>query len=317
MPLLTKHSWAELPWLLKWLVMIRAPVLIMTLTAVGAGLLMAAADSAFEPLRAAALLIGLTFAHAINNLLNDLIDSRLGVDHDNYFRTRYGVQVLENKLVEKRSFLLSIVLTALPALSAGGWLIWETGLDTFFLMLTGSVFVVFYTWPMKHWALGEFAVLLVWGPLMTAGTYFVMTGTVTAQMLLLSLLAGIGPTLVILGKHIDKHDDDSARCINTLPVVMGERHARYLSVGLITAHWILLFFCIFQFGDFAALLLILLAAPISWQVGKVFLSPRPAECPAHFPETAWPLWYAAYGFRYAQHWGGLLLLALLARLLLA
>ena len=36
--------------------------------------------------------------------------------------------------------------------------------------------MLFYTWPLKYIGLGEIAVLLVWGPLMIGGGYFVITG---------------------------------------------------------------------------------------------------------------------------------------------
>ena len=41
------------------------------------------------------LVVGLIFAHATNNLLNDHTDYKRGVDKDNYFRTQYGPQPLE------------------------------------------------------------------------------------------------------------------------------------------------------------------------------------------------------------------------------
>ena len=40
-------------------------------------------------------------------------------------------------------------------------------------------------------------------------------------MILVSIISGIGPTLVILGKHMDKYVDDSEKGISSLPVVIG------------------------------------------------------------------------------------------------
>ena len=44
------------------------------------------------------------------------------------------------------------------------------------LMAAGAFFVLFYTWPLKYIGLGELAVIIVWGPLMVGGGYFVVTG---------------------------------------------------------------------------------------------------------------------------------------------
>ena len=34
---------------------------------------------------------------------------------------------------------------------------------------------MFYTWPLKGMAMGEIAVLIVWGPLMIGGGHYVLT----------------------------------------------------------------------------------------------------------------------------------------------
>ena len=56
---------------------------------------MAFAAGQFNWLYYVLLVIGLVMAHATNNLLNDLTDYSRGVDRDNYYRTQYGPQPLE------------------------------------------------------------------------------------------------------------------------------------------------------------------------------------------------------------------------------
>ena len=85
---------------------------------------------------------------------------------------------------------------------------------------------VAYTAPplrLKKRGLGELDVLLVWGPLMIAGTYYAATGTVPWQVWPASIPYGLLCTAVLMGKHIDKLPWDeaapaSARC----PVILGE-----------------------------------------------------------------------------------------------
>ena len=60
--------------------------------------------------------------------------------------------------------------------------------------------------------------IIVWGPLMIGGGYFVITGQWDWNVVLASLPYALGATTVIFGKHIDKLEADKAKGIHTLPV---------------------------------------------------------------------------------------------------
>ena len=64
--------------------------------------------------------------------------------------------------------------------------------------------------------------LVVWGPLMIGGGYFVMAQQWSWNVVLASLPYVLGVTTVIFGKHIDKLREDKAKGIHTLPVILGE-----------------------------------------------------------------------------------------------
>ena len=70
--------------------------------------------------------------HAANNLINDLIDYKRGIDNDNYYRTLYGPQVIEKGYLTKRSFYNYIGISLLIALSCGLFLILRTDTGTFY-----------------------------------------------------------------------------------------------------------------------------------------------------------------------------------------
>ena len=167
--------------------------------------------------------VGLLAAHAANNLLNDLTDHWTGTDRDNSFRTQYGSQPLESGLITVRQSILYAALTGLVGIAIGVWFIVLRGPLVALLLGLGSFFVIAYTWPLKHIGLGEPAVLVVWGPLMVGGGYFVITGFWSWDVVLASLPYALGVTAVLFGKHIDKIPNDSERGIHTLPVIMGER----------------------------------------------------------------------------------------------
>jgi 1,4-dihydroxy-2-naphthoate octaprenyltransferase len=78
------------------------------------------------------LTLGLIFAHATNNMLNDFTDHIKNVDKDNYFRAdgHEGIFQVCGHHGDPRP--------------------------------SNTFFVLFYTYPLKYIGLGEFAVFIVW-----------------------------------------------------------------------------------------------------------------------------------------------------------
>ena len=163
-PRINKTEWDGLDVISKWLVSTRAAVLIMTFFSAAIAGLLALRDGTFNGLNWVMLVIGLIFAHATNNLLNDLTDFSRGVDKDNYFRTQYGPQPLEQGLWSRRTHLTYAAVTAAIAAAAGIYLVVVNGWLALGLMAAGAFFVLFYTWPLKYVGMGELAVLIVWDP---------------------------------------------------------------------------------------------------------------------------------------------------------
>lgn len=302
-PRLERSQWDRLDVVARWLISTRAAVLIITIIpCVIAGLLAIRAER-FDPVLWLLVTIGLVMAHATNNLLNDLIDHRMGVDKNNYFRTQYGVQPLESGLMSVRQNLLYAALTGLVALACGTYLVYVRGGPTLWLLSAGAFLVVFYTWPLKYIGLGEIAVLVVWGPLMIGGSYFVITGLWDWRVVLASLPYALGATTVIFGKHIDKFEADKAKHIRTLPVLLGEMASRYTVITMMLAQYILVGYLIVTGYFSIALLLVLLAAGAFVRAVRVYTEPRPAAPPPDYPATGWPLWYVAFSFVHNRVFG--------------
>ena len=308
MPKLSHSEWQALDPVAKWLIACRASVLFMTFTAAALGGLMAWRAGAFQWDLWLATVLGLMFAHATNNLLNDYTDSRRGIDRDNYYRNQYGVHVLEDGLMNERQFWRYLGVTAGIALLLGAWLISQRSGLTFNLMLAGAFFVLFYTWPLKYYGLGEPAVLLVWGPLMVGGSYYVLAGQWSWDVTWLSLVFALGPTTVLFGKHTDKLEADRAKGVNTLPVMLGERISRRCVMGMILAQYALSVFLVLGGAFSWALLLVLLSLHSGWRLQRVFSKPKPVERPVNYPEEVWPLWFSAHAFRHTRQFTTLFLI---------
>ena len=111
----------------------------------------------------------------------------------------------------------------------------------------------------QYIALGELAVLIVWGPLMIGGGYYVVSGSWSWNVVLASLPYALGVTGVIFGKHIDKYEMDKERHIYTLPVVIGEKLARYCLIGMLVLQYVLVAYLVL-IGFFTPVLLVVLLA---------------------------------------------------------
>jgi 1,4-dihydroxy-2-naphthoate octaprenyltransferase len=310
-PDVSKSEWDELDVISKWLISTRAAVLVMTFISAALAGLFAWRDGAFSFLPWIALTFGLILAHASNNIFNDFTDFVRGVDKDNYYRNIYGAQPVASGLMTKRQHLTYFGVTALLALALGLYLISYTNFSTtsWILLGLGAFFLLFYTWPLKGMAMGEIAVLIVWGPLMIGGGHYVLTHEWNWFVAIASLPYVLGVTTVIFGKHIDKLDMDQKKGIHTLPVVIGEKASRYIVLAMMIAPYFLTLYLILAKFFTPILLVVFLALPAFLQIYPIFLKPKPATRPEG--QLGWPLYFVGYAFYNNRRFGSLFMFGLL------
>jgi len=319
-PRLTRDDWDKLDPIARWLVATRAAVLVMTFVSATIAGLLALRAGRFHALTWGLVTLGLLFAHAANNLVNDLTDHMKGVDKGDYFRAQYGPQPLEHGLLTPQQMYRYIGVTLAVALAAGIALVIMRGGATLALLGIGLFFVAFYTWPLKYIGLGEIAVILVWGPLMVGGGYYVITGSLDPGVIAASLPFSLGATTVIFGKHIDKLDQDRAKKIRTLPVLIGERNARAAVIAMLVSQYAILVHLVLAGVFTPAVLLVGLAIPAAVRTVRTYGNPRPKEPPPSYPAKIWPLWFVAFAFDHNRRFGlwylaGLVLDVVLHRML--
>ncbi|MCX8070843.1 MAG: prenyltransferase [Candidatus Binatia bacterium] len=310
-PRISREEWQELDVVSRWLIATRSAVLVMTFVSAALAGLLAWRNGAFDFGGWLVLTAGLLLAHATNNLVNDLTDHWKGVDRDNYFRAQYGPQPLEHGLLTTGQMLAYIAVSGLLALLAGLTLLFWRGEPVLWLLLAGAFFVLFYTWPLKYIGLGEVAVLIVWGPLMVGGGYYVITGRFDDTVMLASLPVALTATTVLFGKHIDKIEADRTKRIRTLPVILGEQRARRTTWLLCTAAYVVTVALVVSGGLGWPVLLVFGAASWYRLLSGVLRQARPSAPPDGFPPNVWPLWYSAFAFQHARRFGGLYLAGVL------
>ncbi len=313
----SKEEWRELDPISRWLIASRAAVLVITLISSGIAGLFAFIEGGFDLLLWSLVTLGLLMAHATNNLLNDLTDHLKGADSGDSFRTQYGVQPVEAGLMSARDVLLYAAGTGLVALLTGVCLVYLRGLPVLVLLAAGAFFVLFYTWPLKYVGLGELAVLVVWGPLMIGGGYYTITGEWNTDVVLAGLPYALGTTAIIFGKHIDKLEADRERGIRTLPVLMGEKAARYAVLGTMILQYLLVAYLVL-IGFFTPVMLVVFLSLYGFfkLMVPVYRSPRPATMPSEYRTDVWPLWYVAFAFLHNRRFGVLFVLGLVVEVVL-
>ena len=185
--------------------------------------------------------MGLVLAHAANNMINDYFDTTGGVDTAEYTRALYAPHPLLSGLISKRGpdrrhrrrATSSTSRSWSSLVAARGWPVAAFALAGLFI----SVFYVAPPLKLKHHGLGEPGVFVVWGPLMIGGTYYVTAGTLPAWVWIATLPYAIIVTTVLIGKHVDKYEQDSARGIHTLPVILGREASLRLNQALMIAFY--------------------------------------------------------------------------------
>jgi len=319
-PSVSKETWDTLDLVSKWLISSRAAVLVMTFTSGAIAGLFAAREGGFRILPWVFMTLGLILAHAANNLFNDYTDFVRGVDKDNYFRTLYGPQPVAHGLITTRQLLGYFGATGAMAVACAILVFALDGWDPMILVLfaIGAAFVLFYTWPLKYVGMGELSVLAVWGPLMIGGGYYVLTRHWSWQVVWGSAPYALGVTTVLLGKHIDKAGMDREKGIRTLPVLIGEAAARYISVVFLLAPYPLIALLVVTRYFTPALAVVLIALPALFRALPAFFSPKPVTRPKDFPdgEGGWPLYFAPIAFVSTRSFGTWFLLGLVAEVAL-
>jgi len=192
----------------------------MTAISVVLAALPAALNGYFNWLMFCLVLAGMILVHAGGNVLNDYFDVKNGIDKNDSPTALYRPHFLLQGVLTLRNVLVfSIILYAIGGIIAV-YLIAMRGLPVLYITLAGGFLSYSYSGKPLHYkyrALGEAAMFLMWGPLMMAGSYFVIAGTWEGvrQALWLSIPQGLWVALVVFANNIKDSDYDRRVGIQT------------------------------------------------------------------------------------------------------
>lgn len=208
----------------------------MSLISVSVGTLLAAQEGPVSWPWYILTAVGITVFHAAANVTNDYFDTRYQIDQEDSPTAKYRPQPILSGMLTPRQLLgEAIFLFALVfviGMTAAVLLSWQI----LWIGVVGFLTSVYYTAgpvKFKYRALGEFAVFLIWGPLMIEGAFVVQRQVLSGKALIISIPFGVLVALVLFANNMRDAAYDSRQNIKTIGTMLGPRRSFQLFAGLI------------------------------------------------------------------------------------
>ena len=257
-----------------WILAARPRTLGAALIPVVAGGALAISISAFDPLVSALVLASAVLIQIATNFFNDAIDHVKGADTAG----RLGpTRVTSAGLLPARRVMTGAFLTlalaalfALPLVLRGGGIILLVGLLSllFAYAYTGGPF------PLAYLGLGEIFVILFFGLIAVAGTFYLNTLAFSVAAILAGLQIGLHSSVLLAVNNLRDLETDRAANKKTLAARFGLNFARRENAALVIAPFILGLAWL-PLGYLWAFLLPLLTLPLAWWLARACLTATP------------------------------------------
>jgi len=209
-----------------WLAAMRPRTLPAAAAPVAMGTAIAYGDGVFHALAAIAALLGALLIQVATNFANDYFDFRKGADTV----ARVGPKrATASGLVTPDAMRRAFVLTFVVSLPVAAYLIARGGWPIVIIGVLSIACGILYTGgprPLGYLGLGDVLVVIFFGPVAVAGTYYVQAQAWSAT----AAIAGVAPGLLSTGllavNNLRDVDTDRAAGKGTLAVRFGRRFAK-------------------------------------------------------------------------------------------
>ena len=217
-----------------WLAAARPKTLTAAVAPVVLGVGLALADGAFHALAALCALAGAVLIQIGTNFVNDSEDAVRGADTDD----RKGPpRATASGLVSVGQMRAAGAVAFALAVAAGGYLIARGGWPVLALGLVSIASGVAYTagrYALAYTGLADLFVLVFFGPVAVAGTYYVQALALPSWV----LTAGLGPgalaTAILLANNVRDIEEDRVANKRTLVVRFGRAFGVRLYAAMVT-----------------------------------------------------------------------------------
>ncbi|MDD3520794.1 MAG: 1,4-dihydroxy-2-naphthoate polyprenyltransferase [Actinomycetota bacterium] len=187
----------------------------------------------------------LTFFAAIliqagTNLSNDLFDYIKGADN----KKRVGpLRIMQSGLVTKKEMLWAIFIVFFLATVCGVFLVLRGGLPILIIGIISIICGFLYTAgpkPIGYMGLGELFVLVFFGIVAFAGTYYIQTLVFFPMLIVMGLIPGFFSVAILSANNLRDIRTDKEAGKNTLAVIFGYRFAVFEYVFCMIAPYLIL-----------------------------------------------------------------------------
>nr|WP_086937775.1 1,4-dihydroxy-2-naphthoate polyprenyltransferase [Thaumasiovibrio occultus] len=262
-----------------WLSAARPKTLPLAVASIACGSAVAALEQQFSLAITALALLTALLLQILSNLANDYGDAVKGTDNEQRLGPMRAIQSgAVTTSTMRKAMAFNVVLTLISGISLI-LLATDSVKDMFSFALLGAMAIaasIAYTVgrkPYGYMGLGDLSVLIFFGWLGVAGTYYLQTGSVDSLVFLPATACGLLAVGVLNINNLRDIDNDRACGKQTLAVRMGPQWGRRYHLVLLTgAIGCLIVFASFELTGWFAWLF-LLALPMLIRHGRdVFLS---------------------------------------------
>jgi len=175
-------------------------------------------------------IIGAVIFQICGNLISDYYDYRQGVDREDTFGSS---RLLVNKTFSPKTILRLGLSFAVLGVVIGIYIFFHTGWPLLIIGGIGVVSVLFYYF-FKYRALGDLLIFIIYGPMITLGTFYSMTSIVDLTVIWLSIPIGCITVDILHANNTRDIIHDKRANIRTLAMQLGIKGSIIEYISLIT-----------------------------------------------------------------------------------
>lgn len=210
-----------------WFQAIRPKTLIASTSPILIGLAFAYKEGFFSPFYALMTLLVSLGIQITANLANDYFDYEKGADT---IHRKGPIRVTQAGLVSPQKMKQAVLLTVLLTSLLSSFLILKGGPLVAVLSSLSILLALGYTtgpFPLAYLGLGDLFTLFFFGPVATAGTYFLQTNTLSSETFAAGLGCGLISTAILTVNNVRDIEEDRIADKKTLPVRFGKTFGQW------------------------------------------------------------------------------------------
>ena len=178
----------------KYVIATRPWSFTMSFISVSTGTLLAAEEGPVSWFWFAITAVGIILFHAAANLINDYFDTLYEIDQRDSPTAKYRLQPILSGMLTPRQLLAETFVLLSITIAIGMTVAMIRSWHVLWIGIIGLLTSIFYTAgpvKFKYRAFGEFAVFMMWGPLMIEGAYAVQCQALSIKAFYISVPFGV------------------------------------------------------------------------------------------------------------------------------